>query len=93
MSYSRKDCPNTDEKTGGVEDMDCPGLLNREHVEIPEERNKNWNFQGCSQKTHCEMSARSRSWFLDLKFPPRGVVTQFCRFSRGEILFSVKRQI
>ena len=33
--------PNTDEKTGGVEDMDCPGLLKRQHVEIPEEKNNN----------------------------------------------------
>ena len=54
---------------------------------------KKWNFQACSRKTHVEFP-----WVLALYHRISKGVTQLCRISRGESLFSpqflrVKRQI
>ena len=42
-------------RTRGVEEMDFPGVLKKEHLEILRgQLKKKWNFQGCSRKTHVE---------------------------------------
>ena len=63
--------------------MEFPGVLKKEHVEIPGGLlKKEWNFQmGVQEKIMWNFYA---SWFLTLEFS-RGV-TQFCRISRGASL-------
>ena len=67
-----------------VEDMEFPGVL-KEHAEIPGVNLKNGISRADQEKI---MWKFHRYWFLTLKFP-RGV-TQFCRISRGESLFSLE---
>ena len=68
----------------GVEDMEFPGVLNKERGKSRGLLKKKWNFQGCTRKK-CVYNFHG-SWFM--KFP-RGV-TQCCRTSRVELLFSVE---
>ena len=72
-------------QTAGVEDMEFPGVLKKQNVEIPRVNKKGgisrsdqekivWNFHG--------------SWFLALDIPMG--VTQFGRISRGEASFRLE---
>ena len=59
-------------ETAGVEDIEFPGVMKKEHMEIPGgQLQKKWNFQGWRRKNR-EISM-GLAWFSILKFP-RGVV-------------------
>ena len=76
-------------QTGGVEDMEFPGVLKKEHVEILGINLKRSGISRvCSRKIHVEFP-----WvlFLTLEFP-RGA-TQFWRISRGESLLSLEFEV
>ena len=63
-------------QTEGVEELEFPRVLKKEHVEIP---------QGSIKK---EVEFQRRSWFLALE-SPRGV-TQFCGISTSQVLLSLE---
>ena len=70
LGHSRK------KQTEGVEELEFPRVLKKEHVEIP---------QGSIKK---EVEFPRRSWFLALE-SPRGV-TQFCGISTTKALLSLE---
>ena len=37
-----------------ADDMEFPGVLKKEHVEIPGQLKKKWNFRGSSRKNYVE---------------------------------------
>ena len=63
------------------ENMEFPGVLKKEHVEIPIK--KKWNTQGRSKTNHVKFSGFR---FLVLEFPRS--LAQFYGISRGVALFS-----
>ena len=68
-----------------VEGIDFPGILKKEHMEIPGVNSKEVEFQGVFMKNSWNFHG---SWFLTLEFPATRAVTQFCRICRDESLFS-----
>ena len=80
MGYSRKNLNRA------VEEMEFPGVLKKENVEIPGVNFKKSRIsRGVQAKTHVEFHG---SCFLTLEFP-KGV-TEFCRISRSESFFSLE---
>ena len=69
---------------GGIEDMQFPGVLKKEHVKILGINQKRSGFSnGVQEKLIWNFYG---SWFLE--FLRR--VTQFCKLSRGESFFSLE---
>ena len=71
---------------GLVRDMEFPGVLKKFHGKIPR---FNWKRSGISRDVAEKFMWNFHGyWFLNLEFWKD--VTQFCRISRGESLFSLK---
>ena len=78
-------------KQGGVEDMEFPGVLKKEHVDIPGVNKKEVESPGVFKKNSCGgIFMGLLFWPWSLEFPR--AVTQFCRIFKGESLFSPEFQ-